>query len=430
MRWPLEFLSNHLIYIIATSLLAVLFLDLDGFKRINDTLGHHLGDQVLQATSDRLRKGLRTSDMSRRTNILDKGISVARLGGDEFTVLLSSINRTEDAASVAERIRLNLAKPFIYGDNELYTTTSIGIAIYPDDGETCDELLQNADLAMYHAKREGGNRYRYFSNKMTETALRRLTLENNLRKAIDRNELELWYQPVFNLKEAKFDGVEALLRWNSQELGKIAPDEFIPLAEELGLILEIGDWVLRQACKQGVAWIGQGILLKRLAVNVSGIQFLHRDFTALVPTILAETGLEPSILELEVTESALISDENSVLEALLDLKQNGLQLAIDDFGVGYSSLSRLKKFPIDRLKIDKSFISGLEGDPDNVAITTAIIALAKGMKMTVTAEGVETEAQLQFLKDLQCNEVQGYLMSMPLPASQIDAFFMGKDKAI
>jgi diguanylate cyclase (GGDEF)-like protein len=424
-----QFFREHLQHIIALARrqkqkLAVLFLDLDGFKRINDTLGHHLGDQVLQATGERLRKSLRASDVLIRTGSSEDDISLARLGGDEFSVLLSSIERNEDAVIVAERIRVNLAQSFTFGEHELYTTTSIGIAIYPDDGETAEELLKNADLAMYYAKRAGGNMYRYFSIKMTESALRRLTLENHLRKAIERGEMELHYQPQLDVEKGKFCGVEALLRWHSQELGSISPAEFIPLAEESGLIVSIGEWVIRQACLQTIIWLNKGILLTRIAVNVSGIQFLYKGFSSLVATILAETGLAPNILELELTESMLISDENSVLDALLSLKHIGVQLAIDDFGTGYSSLSRLKNFPIDRLKIDQSFVRDIELNSDNAAIATAIIAMAESMNMQVTAEGVETDAQLLFLKNKRCNEMQGYLLSKPLPPAQVEAFLI------
>lgn len=403
--------------------LAVLFLDLDGFKRINDTLGHYVGDLVLQATGERLQKSLRTSDVLMQTTKSDNDNSLARLGGDEFTVLLSAIERHEDAAIVAERIRVNLARAHIIENNELYTTPSIGIAIYPDDGETAEALLKSADLAMYYAKREGGNGYRYFSNKMTESALRRLNLENQLRKAIERNELTLHYQPILDVKAKNFFGVEALLRWNSQELGSISPAEFIPLAEETGLIISIGEWVLRQACEQAVSWLHQGILLNRMAVNVSSLQFLHNNFSPLVATILAETTLDPQVLELELTESTLIFDEGGILAILNSLNHIGIQLAIDDFGTGYSSLSRLKHFPIDRLKIDQSFVRDLEEGSENEAIVVAIIAMAESMNLKVTAEGVETEGQLAFLKNKHCHEIQGYLLSRPLPTEQAEAFF-------
>ena len=419
------FFREHLQYMIALAhrqkhKLAVLFLDLDGFKRINDTLGHHIGDLVLQETGNRLRKSLRASDVLIHSGTTEDGISLARLGGDEFTVLLSMIERNEGAATVAERIRGNLAQAFTCGDHELYTTSSIGIAIYPEDGESAEELLKNSDMAMYYAKRDGGNNYRYFTNMMTEAALRRLSLENHLRKAIDRLELDLHYQPVFDLARGQFCGVEALLRWNNPELGQISPAEFIPLAEETGLIINIGEWVLRKACLQANDWLKQGIPLGRMAVNISAMQILHKGFASQVDKILRETNLEPHLLELELTETALISDESNVLDVLIALKRIGIQLAIDDFGMGYSSLSRLKNFPIDRLKIDQSFISDIELYSDNGAIATAIIAMAKSMVMKVTAEGVETKGQLAFLEKKDCNEAQGYLLSKPLPAAQIE----------
>ena len=424
-----QFFQEHLQYMIALAQrkkhkLGVLFLDLDGFKRINDTLGHHMGDLVLQATGERLRKSLRASDVLIRTNSSEDGASLARLGGDEFTVLLTAIDRNEDAATVAERIRINLSEPFSINGHEMYTTTSIGISIFPENGGTEDELLKNADIAMYYAKRAGGNMYQYFSSKMTEVAFRRLSMETFLRKAIERNELELHYQPIFNIAIGKFCGVEALLRWDNLEMGKISPLEFIPLAEETGLIVNIGEWVLRQACIKIKNWGDQGILLSRMAVNVSAMQLLHKGFAAQVRAILTETGLDPGILELELTESALISDENSVLDALHDLKKIGIQLAIDDFGTGYSSLSRLKNFPIDRLKIDQNFIRDIEDSADKGAIAVAIIAMAEGMAMKVTAEGVETDVQLSFLRTKNCDEIQGYLMSKPLASALIDEFLI------
>ncbi len=404
--------------------LGVLFLDLDGFKRINDTLGHHLGDLVLQATSERLRKSIRTSDAVMQTGINQNSISLARLGGDEFTALLSLIERNEDAAIVAERIRVNLTQPLVFGEHELTTTTSIGIAIYPDDGQTAEDLLKNADLAMYYAKRSGGNMYCYFSNYMMEMALRKLTMENHLRKAIERSEFELHYQPQLDISKGSFNGLEVLLRWKNKELGSISPAEFIPLAEETGLIIHIGEWVLREACNQANAWCNRGVPLDRIAVNVSAVQLLHRGFPALVGAILEETGLDPKILELELTESALINDVDLVIEILEQLKKVGVQLAIDDFGTGYSSLSRLMNFPIDRLKIDQAFVRNLEQNSDNGAIAAAIIAMAGSMNMKVTAEGVETDVQLDFLKNKCCNEVQGYFLSKPLPVGQVEEFLM------
>lgn len=424
-----NFFREHMRHLIALAQrqklkMGILYFDLDGFKRINDTLGHHLGDRLLKAIGERLRKYLRASDKLECTDTSLDGFSLARLGGDEFTVLLSAIERNEDAATVAERIRATLAELFTFDGQELFITTSIGIAIYPDDGETADELLKNADLAMFYAKRGGGNKYRYFSTKMTEAALRRLALESQLRKAIERNELELHYQPQLDVEMGKFKGVEALLRWDSQELGRISPAEFIPLSEETGLIVSIGEWVLRQGCRQARAWRNQGIALDRMAINVSAIQFLHKDFSSVVAAILDETGLEPHVLELELTESALINDEDNVLNTLIALKEIGVQLAIDDFGTGYSSLSRLKNFPIDRLKIDQGFVRDIEADSNNAAIAVAVIAMAESMDMRVLAEGVETAAQLAFLTQKRCNEVQGYLLSKPLPATLAEKFLI------
>ncbi len=422
------FFQEHLQIMIALAQrhqqkLGVLFLDIGGFKRINDTLGHHLGDQVLHEASNRLRKCLRTSDvLSRMDGSPQDNILLARLGGDKFTVLLSSIERDEDAATVGERIRKSIAEPFVIGEHELYMTTSIGISIFPVDGENALDLLKNADLAMHHASRAGGNSYQYFSVNMNEAAIRRLVLDNHLHKAIERNELELHYQPQLDLSTGEYLGVEALLRWNCHELGRISPAEFIPLAEDNSLIIRIGEWVLRTACIQAKSWHDQGLILGRMAVNVSGKQLLHKVFPSLVAKILTETGLEPNALELEVTESALIFDEGVILEVLQSLKKIGVQLSIDDFGTGYSSLSRLMNFPIDCLKIDQSFIRDLEQNPAKAAIVVAIIEMAKGMNMSVIAEGVETPGQLDFIKNRQCKEAQGYLLCRPLPSRQVEEF--------
>ncbi|WP_347986637.1 EAL domain-containing protein [Methylomonas sp. AM2-LC] len=419
-----EFFKEHLKCMVALAerkslKLAVLFLDLDGFKRINDTLGHQLGDLVLQKTSDELRNSIRACDALIRSGTTREGDAIARLGGDEFTVLLAGVQSNADAAIVAERILSNLSKPLIFGEHELYSTTSIGIAIYPHDGKNSEELLKNADLAMYYAKREGGNEYRYFTAEMSETALQRLNMENQLRKAIERGELELHYQPQYDLSADCCCGVEALLRWDNQEFGRISPAVFIPLAEDSGLIISIGEWVLRTACYQFKRWQEQGVPICRVAVNVSAMQFLHKGFTELVASILNETGVLPQMLELELTESVLINDEAIVLDTLNTLSKIGVQLAIDDFGTGYSSLSRLKHFPINRLKIDQSFIRNIEYDSKNAAVVVAIIAMAEGMSMNVIAEGVENASELAFLKNKHCLEVQGFFMSKPLPASEI-----------
>lgn len=424
-----QFFVEHLQHIIPMVLrqkkkLGVLFLDLDDFKRINDTLGHHVGDLVLQETGRRLLDSIRAGDVMTRTGTNKDGSSLARLGGDEFTVLLSMIASTDDAAIVAERIRVNLSRPHAYENQELFTTTSIGLAIYPDDGVEAEELLKHADMAMYNSKREGGNRYSYFSANMTSMAVRRLTLEIHLRKAIERNEFDLHYQPVLDLTTGLFSGLEALLRWNSPELGQINPEEFIPVAEETGLINKIGEWVLRTACAQVHYWrVQTGLPLSRIAVNVSAVQILQKGFSSLVSTILWDTGLKPEVLEIELTESVLIKDEMLILDVLKSLKRIGVNLTIDDFGTGYSSMRLLKNFPIDRLKIDQMFVQNLEQDASNTAIASAVIALAESMGMAVTAEGVETLAQLEFLKSKNCHEVQGWYLCTALESSEVESFF-------
>lgn len=399
--------------------LALLFLDLDNFKRINDTLGHDVGDLLLQTTAERLKLSVRGGDSVSRSKVDEQDESVARLGGDEFTVLLPEIQHHEDAAIVAERIQANLSQPLILGDHEILVTPSIGIAVFPQDGEDSETLLKNADMAMYFAKRQGRNLYRFYDASLNETALKRLTMEIQLRKAIERKELALHYQPQLDLLSGRICGVEALMRWTNDLVGAVSPLEFIPLAEETGLIIPIGEWVLRTACQQAKAWRDQGIDLQRMAVNVSVLQFVQPSFTGMVARILQEIGLEPAALELEITESLLMKDPEGALHTLRDLKNLGVQLAIDDFGTGYSSLSRLKQLPLDRLKIDKAFVREVNTQPSDAAITTAVIAMAESMGLRVIAEGVENEPQLSFLKTRRCDEIQGYYLSRPLPAAEI-----------
>jgi diguanylate cyclase (GGDEF)-like protein len=399
--------------------LALLFLDLDNFKRINDTLGHSVGDLLLRATAERLRMSLRASDTVSRFEPAEQDENMARLGGDEFTVLLPEIRHSEEAAKVAERIQEMLAQPVDLSGHEVSITPSIGIAIFPDDGETPETLIKNADMAMYSAKRHGKNLYRFYDATLNETALKRLMMENQLRKAMDREELSIYYQPQLDLPSGRLSGVEALLRWNNEVLGPVSPGEFIPLAEETGLIIPIGEWILRTACRQAKIWQEAGILLPRVAVNISVLQFVQPGFPGLVAQILEETGLEAKALELEITESLLMKDPEGAARTLQTLKDLGVQLAIDDFGTGYSSLSRLKQLPIDRLKIDQAFVREVNSQPDDAAIATAVIAMADSMGLKVIAEGVETEAQFHFLKAKQCDEIQGYYLSRPLPVSEI-----------
>lgn len=403
--------------------LALLFLDLDNFKRINDTLGHGVGDLLLQATAERLKMSVRASDSVGWSAVDEQDESIARLGGDEFTVLLPEIHRSEQAALVAERILTGLERPFLLRDHETFITPSIGIAVFPQDGEDAETLLKNADMAMYCAKRQGRNLYRFYDASLNEAALKRLTMETQLRKAIERNELTLHYQPQLELLRGRICGVEALVRWTNDLLGAVSPLEFIPLAEETGLIIAIGEWVLRTACQQAKDWQRSGIKLTRMAVNVSVLQFVQPNFTGLVAQILADTDLDPAALELEITESLLMKDPDGALLTLQGLKELGVQLAIDDFGTGYSSLSRLKQLPLDRLKIDKAFVHDVNSQSNDAAITTAVIAMAESMGLRVIAEGVENEAQLRFLESRRCDEIQGYYLSRPLSAADLTNMF-------
>jgi len=398
---------------------ALLFLDLGNLKRINDTLGHSVGEQLLCTMAERLVACLRASDAVTRPAGLADPDWPAHLGGDEFTVLLSELASPDDAGVVAGRILDALSRPVQLGSHEVMVTPSIGIAVFPRDGEDVETLLRNADLAMYYARRTGRSLFQFYASTMNADALRRLTMENLLRQAIVRTELSLHYQPQVDLATGELSGVEALLRWQCPELGQVPPAEFIPVAEEGGLIVPIGEWVLRTACAQAKSWLEEGLCLPRMAVNVSVMQVVQHGFAATVAGVLAETALPAGVLELEVTESLLMNESTDAAGTLLALKSLGVQLAVDDFGTGYSSLSRLKEFPIDRLKIDRSFVQALNTRVDDGAIASAVIAMAKGMNLKVVAEGVETLAQLAFLRQRRCDEGQGYFWSRPLPAEEV-----------
>jgi predicted signal transduction protein with EAL and GGDEF domain len=367
-----------------------------------------VGDQLLQAVADRLKGCVREID------------TVARLGGDEFTVLLDELRESSDAAGVAEKLLAVLAQSFTLSGHELFISGSIGISCYPNDGNDTQILLKNADAAMYRAKESGRNTYRFFSADMNAHALERLVMTSSLRLALERNEFVLHYQPVVDLATGEFNAMEALVRWRHPELGMVPPVRFIPLAEDSGLIIPIGEWVLKTACAQMKAWQTDGIAPRRMAVNLSARQFKQKDLTQRIVAILDETGLAPQCLELELTESMVMQDPAEA-EKVLDLLHNmGITLAVDDFGTGYSSLSYLKQFPIDFLKIDRSFVKGTPDNPDDVGITRAIIALAKSLDLQVIAEGVETEQQLAFLKAEGCEEAQGYLLSKPISAEELE----------
>lgn len=394
---------------------AILFLDLDNFKRINDTLGHSVGDELLKTVSHRLRDCLRGADTVARP--ADQGVP-ARLGGDEFTVLLAEMAGKEDAAQVARRIADSLGGPIRLGGQSVTITPSIGIAVFPEDGEDVETLLKHADTAMYTAKRKAPNSFMFFQESMNQDALRNLTIETQLRGAIDRAELELYYQPQIDLADGEVRGMEALLRWRNETLGRLSPGEFIPIAEESGLIVPLGEWVLRNACLQAVRWREAGVPLNRIAVNVSVRQFMEPDFLERVRRVLESTLLDPRRLEIEITESLLVRDPLTIQHTLVSLREMGVRIAVDDFGNGYSSLARLQEIPLDCLKIDRSFLFGDGGQ----AIVQGIIAMARGMGLTVIAEGVERPAQVAFLRNHDCEQGQGYFFSPPLPAREAEAY--------
>jgi diguanylate cyclase (GGDEF)-like protein/PAS domain S-box-containing protein len=389
---------------------AIMFIDLDRFKIINDTLGHPVGDEMLREVACRLSHVVRETDF------------VARLGGDEFVILLPAINSPADAAIVANKIIGSLSAPIITDNHELHTSPSIGISIFPDDGSDGDAILKNADTAMYHAKSAGRNNYQFYADEMNTTATERLDIERKLRHAITRNELSLCYQPQFCADQSHPTGVEALIRWHHPTDGMISPDRFIPIAEETGLIVEIGEWVMRTACLEVRKWLDAGLQPLRVAVNVSARQLRRRDFAETVAGVLAESGLPPELLELEITESAVMENPEEAIEILRSINRMGIGLAIDDFGTGYSSLAYLKLFPIDHLKIDRSFVADIEVDLNDRAIAFGTIALAHSLGLNVIAEGVETPDQLELLRSNGCDEVQGYLLSKPLTSAAAFAF--------
>lgn len=388
---------------------AIMFLDLDNFKAINDSLGHETGDRLLQQAAKRIKNSLRQAD------------TVARMGGDEFIVLAPGLRHSDDAGKLAEKLIDLMSQPFKIGDNELYIGCSIGISVFPSDGTEIKTLLKNADLAMYRAKEIGKNTFKMFTASMNSQAMERLFLEKNLRKALDKNEFELHYQPKFNLKTDRISGIEALLRWTSPELGKVSPTQFIPVAEETRLIIPIGQWVLDTACNQAKAWKEQGLPPVPISINLSVVQFNHPLLVSDIKKVLDQTGIEPKFLELEVTESILMKDTALAVSTLKKLIALGIKISIDNFGTGFSSLNYLKDLPIDFLKIDQTFIKDF-AEPTSAAITKTIVTLAQSLGMKTVAEGVETEAQKEFLQELQCDEAQGYLFSKPLPAKQATKF--------
>ena len=395
-------------------MVAVMFLDIDNFKVINDTLGHSAGDELLKDVANRLVKCVRSSDF-----VASGSATVSRLGGDEFTVLLSDLCDTSEIAGVAERVLEALAEPFVVKGEDVGIGGSVGITVAPADGADVETLLRNSDTAMYHAKHKGRNNFQFYTESMKEAAFKRLTLENNLRRAIEREEFRVYYQPKLDLATGKVKGVEALVRWRDPTAGIVLPGEFIPLAEETGFIVLIGEWVLRAAAEHSAQWQEAGRDPMPISVNLSPMQIDEVGFADKLAGILEETGLDTSLLELEITESTLMRDEVSAIALLHRLRDMGIRLSLDDFGTGYSSLSYLRRLPIDTLKIDSAFVKGIATDPEDAAFAGAIIAMAKVLQLRVVVEGVETEQQRDVLEELGCDEIQGYLISAPVPAEEV-----------
>lgn len=392
-----------------SSHLAVLFLDLDNFKQINDTLGHSIGDKLLQAVAQRLSSCVRRSD------------TVSRQGGDEFVILLTQDKYAEDAGLTAEKILSVLAEPYLIDNHKLKVTTSIGISSYPANALNADALIKHADMAMYQAKKLGRNNYQFFTSEMNTHGLERQAIESQLRQALERHEFVLHYQPKVNLLSGAITGTEALLRWNHPELGQLLPSRFVPVAEDCGLIVEIGNWVLREACNQAYRWHLDGLECGPMAVNVSALEFRNKQFVAGVSAVLKSTGLNPKSLQLEITESALMREAELSESVLQQLQSLGVLLAVDEFGTGYSSLSHLTQYPISVLKIDQSFVQKIDSQADSRVIVSALIAMGRSLKQRMVAEGVENAEQLAFLKAQHCEEGQGYLFSPPLVAERLAA---------
>ena len=389
--------------------IALIFLDLDHFKRVNDSLGHSVGDELLRAVAHRLSSVVRKVD------------TLARLGGDEFIIALPGI-RAGAAAEVASRLLEVCATPFSVGGHDLIITPSLGISLYPDDGRDFEILLRNADAAMYKAKEAGRNAFRFYSSEMNVATLKHLLMESGLRRGLGAREFVLHYQPLVHVESGDIIGVEALIRWQNPEVGLVAPDQFIHVAEDIGLINPIGEWVLREACRQLRVWQDAGLPTLMIAVNVSPVQFRQPGFVDTVASALAASGLNPRFLELELTERTVMQDAEQTLDTLLELNRMGVELAVDDFGTGYSSLAYLKRFPVGKLKIDRSFIRNLEFDMDDRAITSTILSMGRGLRLEVLAEGVETQQQYDILRSFGCELVQGYHFSRPLPPEQFVAF--------
>ncbi|HEY8539185.1 MAG TPA: EAL domain-containing protein, partial [Steroidobacteraceae bacterium] len=393
--------------------LAVVFVDLDRFKYINDSLGHHVGDELLRSMAERLKASVRDSD------------TVARLGGDEFVLLINGYGDPETTAPVLERLMAEVSRPWTTPQGEFNVTCSIGVALYPEDGATAEELLKHADSAMYRAKEKGRNNFQFFTAELNALIKERLELESNLRRALEREQFSLQYQPRMEMRTGRIVGVEALLRWTLANGERVSPSRFIPIADEIGLMVPIGRWVLREACRQAKAWQAQGVPPVITSVNVSARQFRQDNVVAMIEEVLRETGLEPNLLEVELTESALMQDADQFVSMLGKLSDLGVLISLDDFGTGYSNLSYLKRFPVDRLKVDKSFVRDITNDADDATIVRTIIALGHNLGLKVVAEGVETEQQVAFLLDNDCDELQGNYFGRPMDVQDLVPLLRG-----
>lgn len=406
--------------------MAVLFLDLDNFKRVNDTLGHQVGDQLLKEMANRLTSVLRAEDFIHQQTPPYVSDVLARLGGDEFVVLLSKIDSSQDAARVASRILEVMKLPFHFEDKEIYSGGSVGISVFPDDGTEVDDLIKRADAAMYQAKEQGRNNFQFYSASYNRAVYEHISLEGRLRFALKNNELELYYQPIIQARTGRIIGLEALLRWNDPLEGIIAPDRFIPIAEDSGLIVPIGEWVLREAGRQLSVWQAAGLTDAFVSVNVSAIQLQRQDLVTIVGQVLQDNALQPWQLELEITETALMKIKPEVIEDLDAIRQQGVTISLDDFGTGYSSLSLLQGLPIGKLKVDKSFVRDMLVDPKDAAIVSAVLFIAKSLGLRSTAEGVESLQQATRLTEEGCDQLQGYLLSRPLPVAEMTVFLKNR----
>jgi diguanylate cyclase (GGDEF)-like protein len=404
---------------------AILFVDLDHFKRINDTLGHPSGDKALITVADRLKSILRHSDIVSRSASEEPTSLISRVGGDEFTIIAADISTSGQIASLTERILETLARPLQLENHQVTLTASIGVSVYPEDGDDFDTLLKNADTAMYEAKEKGRNNCQFFQNAMNDAARERFQLSNRLRNALDNGEFTLYYQPQFANNSGKLTGVEALIRWLDPEVGLIPPDRFLPFAEENGFIHHINDWVIREACTQAQKWVAAGVFTNcRMGINISGNNINFQRLGQEIITVLAETGLSPDNLEVELTERVMMNNTDEAIRMLLELKNMGISIAIDDFGTGYSALSHLQLFPLTTLKIDKSFVQNIATGGNGLSLLHSIIGIAKSFNLKVVAEGVETEAQLSVLGKMDCDDLQGYLLSRPITREKLEERLM------